>query len=113
VFTGRDQGGSPASRQRHRQEIRHEPGGTATLVASEGTTGARVRAGERREGYPPAGMTATVLRTGQAAPADDYRDIPGGEPYLREGPRSAVATAIHVNGGRMTPRTSQVLTAVR
>jgi hypothetical protein len=43
--------------------IRYEPGGTATLVASEGTTWAHVRVGERWEGYPPAGLTATVLRT--------------------------------------------------
>jgi hypothetical protein len=83
--------------------IRYEPGGTATLAASEGTTGAHVRAGERWEGYPPAGLTTTVLRTGHAARPGDYRDIPGGEPYLREGPRSAVATPIHVNGRRMFP----------
>src|SRR5208282_1970751 len=57
-----------------------------------------VRVGERWEGYPPSGLTATVLRTGQAARVDDYRDIPGGEPYLREGLRSAVAMPIHVNG---------------
>jgi GAF domain-containing protein len=29
---------------------------------------------------------------------DDYGAIPGGEPYLREGLRSAVAMPIHVNG---------------
>jgi hypothetical protein len=83
--------------------IRYELDGTATLVASEGATSPHVRAGERREGYPSAGPTATVSRTGQAARVDDYRDIPGGEPYLREGPRSAVATPIHVNGRRMFP----------
>ena len=78
--------------------IRYELDGTATLVANEGTTGPHVRVGERWEGYPPAGLTATVLRTGQAARVDDYRGIPGGEPYLGEGLRSAVATPIHVNG---------------
>jgi signal transduction histidine kinase len=57
-----------------------------------------VRVGDRWEGYPPAGLTATVRRTGQAARVDDYRDIPGGEPYLREGLRSAVALPIHVDG---------------
>ena len=83
--------------------IRYELDGAATLLASEGTTGAHVRAGEHWEGYPPAGLTATVLRAGQAAQVDDYCDIPGGEPYLREGLRSAVATPIHVNGRRMFP----------
>jgi GAF domain-containing protein len=39
-----------------------------------------------------------VQRTGRAARVDDYRDIPGGEPYLREGLRSAVALAVHVQG---------------
>jgi signal transduction histidine kinase len=78
--------------------IRYEPDGTATLVANEGTTGPHVRVGKRWEGYPPTGLTETVLRTGQAARVDDYRDIPGGEPYLREGLRSAVALPIHVNG---------------
>ncbi len=52
--------------------IRYELDGTATLLASEGTTGPHVRVGEHWEGYPPAGLTATVLRTGQAARADDY-----------------------------------------
>jgi len=78
--------------------IRYEPDGTATLLANEGTTGPHVRVGERWEGYPPTGLTATVLRTGQAARVDDYRDIPGGEPFLREGLRCAVAMPIHVNG---------------
>ncbi len=57
-----------------------------------------MRVGERWEGYPPTGLTATVRRTGRAARVDDYRDVPGGEPYLREGLRSAVAMPIHVNG---------------
>src|SRR5882757_3719112 len=78
--------------------IRYEPDGTATLVANEGTTGPHVRVGERWQGYPPDGLTATVRRTGQAARVDDYRDVPGGEPYLREGLRSAVALPVHVNG---------------
>jgi signal transduction histidine kinase len=78
--------------------IRYEPGGTATLLANEGTTGPHVRVGKTWEGYPPAGLTATVLRTGRAVRVDDYRGIPGGEPYLREGLRSAVGMPIHVNG---------------
>ena len=78
--------------------IRFELDGTATLVANEGTTGPYVRVGERWEGYPPTGLTATVLRTGRAARVDDYRDIPGGEPYLAEGLRSAVAMPVHVHG---------------
>ena len=57
-----------------------------------------MRAGERWQGYPPAGLTATVRRTGRTARVDDYRDVPGGEPYLREGLRSAVALPVHVNG---------------
>src|SRR5712691_9204506 len=78
--------------------IRYELDGTATLLANEGTTGPHVRVGERWEGYPPTGLTATVLRTGRAARVDDYRDIPGGESYLREGLRSAVAMPVHVDG---------------
>jgi signal transduction histidine kinase len=78
--------------------IRYELDGTATLLANEGTTGPHVRVGEPWEDYPPAGLTATVLRTGQAARIDDYNDIPGGDPYLREGLRSAAAMPIHVNG---------------
>ena len=78
--------------------IRFELDGTATLVANEGTTGPHVRVGKRWEGYPPTGLTATVLRTGRAARVDDYRDIPGGEPYLAEGLRSAVAMPVHVHG---------------
>jgi len=78
--------------------FRYELDGTATLLANEGSTGPHVRVGEPWEGYPPTGLTATVLRTGDAARVDDYRDVPGGEPYLREGLRSAVAVPIHVNG---------------
>jgi signal transduction histidine kinase len=78
--------------------IRFELDGTATLVANEGTTGPHVRVGERWEGYPPTGLTAAVLRTGRAARVEDYRDIPGGEPYLAEGLRSAVGMPVHVQG---------------
>ncbi len=78
--------------------IRFELDGTATLVANEGTTAPHVRAGRRWVGYPATGLTATVLRTGRAARVDDYRDIPGGEPYLAEGLQSAVAMPVHVHG---------------
>jgi signal transduction histidine kinase len=43
-------------------------------------------------------LTATVRRTGKAARVDDYREVAGGEPYVREGLLSAVAIPIHVNG---------------
>jgi signal transduction histidine kinase len=78
--------------------IRYELDGTATLVANEGTTGPHVRVGKRWEGYPPTGLTATVWRTGRAARVEDYRDVLGGEPYLAEGLRAAVAVPIHVDG---------------
>ncbi len=78
--------------------IRFEPDGTTTLVANEGTSGPHVRVGERWEGYPTTGLTATVRRTGRPARVDDYSRIPGGAPYLREGLRSAVAMPILVNG---------------
>jgi signal transduction histidine kinase len=78
--------------------IRYEFDGNATLVANEGTVGPHVRVGDRWEGYPPTGLTATVLRTGQAARVDDYSELTGGEPYWREGLRSAVGMPIHVNG---------------
>jgi signal transduction histidine kinase len=78
--------------------IRYELDGRATLVANEGTTGPHVRVGERWEGYPATGLTATVLRTGRAAHVDDYGDIAGGEPYLREGLQSAIGMPIHVDG---------------
>src|ERR1700709_825190 len=55
--------------------IRYELDGTATLLANEGTTGPHVRVGERWEGFPATGLTATVLRTGEAARVDDYRKI--------------------------------------
>jgi signal transduction histidine kinase len=78
--------------------IRFEPTGLATLLANEGTTGPHVRVGERWEGYPPTGLTATVLHTGRPARVDDYHDVPGGQPYLDEGLLSAVAMPVHVNG---------------
>jgi signal transduction histidine kinase len=78
--------------------IRFELNGTATLLANEGTTGPHVRVGKRWEGYPATGLTATVLHTGRAARVDDYRDVPGGQPYLDEGLLSAVAMPVHVNG---------------
>jgi signal transduction histidine kinase len=78
--------------------IRYEPDGTATLLASEGPIGAHVRAGDRWEGNPPIGVTATVRRTGRAARLDDYRDVPGAEFYLGQGLRSGAAMPIQVNG---------------
>jgi signal transduction histidine kinase len=78
--------------------IRYEPDGTATLLADESTTRLPAGVGERWEGDSPAGLTATVLRTGRAARVDDFGDIPGGEPYLRAGLRSAVAMPIYVDG---------------
>jgi signal transduction histidine kinase len=78
--------------------IRYEADGTSTLVANEGTTGPHVRVGKRWEGYPATGLTATVWETGQPARVEDYRDIPGGEPYVREGLRSAVGIPILVDG---------------
>jgi GAF domain-containing protein/two-component sensor histidine kinase len=78
--------------------IRYEPDGTATLIANEGTTGPHVRVGKRWEAYPAIGLTETVRRTGRPARVEDYGVLPGGEPYLREGLRSAVGMPIHVNG---------------
>jgi signal transduction histidine kinase len=78
--------------------IRFELDGTATLVANEGTTGPPRARRRRLEGLPSAGLAATVLRTGRAARVDDYRDIPGGEPYLGDGLRSAVAMPVYVHG---------------
>jgi signal transduction histidine kinase len=77
--------------------IRYEPDGTATLVAREGTSYPE-RVGGPFEGYPPGGLTAVIRRTGRPARVDDYRDLPGGERFQREGLRSAVGTPIHVNG---------------
>jgi signal transduction histidine kinase len=78
--------------------IRYEPDGTATLLATEGTTDPDEQAGGRWEGYTPAGVTVIVRQTGRAARIDDYRDLPGAERFLRKGLRSAVGIPIHVNG---------------
>jgi signal transduction histidine kinase len=78
--------------------IRYELDGTATLVANEGTTGPPPAPRRTLGELPSAGLAATVLRTERAARVDDYRDFPGGEPYLGEGLRSAVAMPIHVHG---------------
>jgi signal transduction histidine kinase len=102
--------------------IRFELDGTATVVANEGTAGPHVRVGERWEGYPPNGLTATLLRTGRPARIDDYRAIEGGEPYVREGLLAAVAMPVHVHGrvwgmiavgsasGPLPPNTEQRMT---
>jgi GAF domain-containing protein len=102
--------------------IRYELDGTATLVAREGRPLPDEQVGKPWEGYPPAGLTATIRRTGQAARVDDFRDIPGGERFLREGIVAAVGTPVHVNGrlwgliaigsgeGPMPPDTEQRMT---
>lgn len=54
--------------------------------------------GQVWENYPPAGLTATIRRTGAPARVDDIRDIPGGQPYLQEGLRCGVGLPINVNG---------------
>ncbi|MHC9291705.1 GAF domain-containing sensor histidine kinase [Mycobacterium sp. LTG2003] len=78
--------------------IRYELDGSATVLANEGTAGPHVRVGERWEGYPPTGLTEVVRTTGRPARVDDYRHVPGGEPYVREGLLSAVGMPIHVHG---------------
>jgi signal transduction histidine kinase len=78
--------------------IRYEFDGTATLLANEGADGPHVRVGERWEGYPPNGLTATVRQTGRTARVDTYRDVPGGEHYLQEGLVSGVGVPIFVHG---------------
>ena len=78
--------------------IRYELDGTATLVSNHGTTGPHVQVGKRWDGYPVEGLTATVWRTGKPARVEDYRTLPGGEPYAAEGLRSAVGMPILVNG---------------
>jgi GAF domain-containing protein len=76
--------------------IRYELDGTTTLLAHAGTMGPHVRVGKRWAGHPPTGLTAAVLRSGRPARTDDHHDIPGGEPYLCEGLRSAAAMPIYV-----------------
>jgi signal transduction histidine kinase len=78
--------------------IRYEIDGSATLLANEGTAGPHVNVGQSWKSYPPAGLTATIQRTGAPARIDDYRDIPGGKPYVQEGLRCAVGMPITVNG---------------
>jgi signal transduction histidine kinase len=78
--------------------IRFELDGTATILANEGTFGPHVNVGDAWANYPPTGLTATIQRTGAAARVDDYRDVPGGEPYVREGLRCGVGMPIIVNG---------------
>jgi signal transduction histidine kinase len=78
--------------------IRYEIDGAATILANEGTSGPHVNVGQVWENYPPTGLTATIQRTGGPARVDDYRDIPGGKPYVQEGLRCAVGMPINVNG---------------
>ena len=78
--------------------IRYEIDGTATILANEGTVGPHVNVGQVWKNYPEAGLTATIRRTGAPARVDDYRDIPGGQPYVEEGLRCAVGMPITVNG---------------
>ncbi|MGW6196911.1 GAF domain-containing sensor histidine kinase [Kribbella sp. NPDC055110] len=78
--------------------IRFELDGTATVVANEGTVGPHVRVGERWEGYPPDGLTSSLLRTGRPARIDDFREHEGAEPYVREGLLAAVAMPVQVHG---------------
>jgi GAF domain-containing protein len=78
--------------------IRFVLDGSSTLVANEGTIGPHVQVGEPWAGFPATGLTATVRRTARAARVDDYGDLPGGVPYLRERLCSAVGMPILVNG---------------
>jgi signal transduction histidine kinase len=78
--------------------IRYESDGTATLLANEGSSGPHVRVGETWDGFPADGLTATVRRTGQSARVDDYKQLAGGDPYVREGLRAAAGMPIHIDG---------------
>jgi GAF domain-containing protein len=78
--------------------IRYETNGTATLLANEGTCGPHVMVGCTWDHYPPDGLTATIRRTGRSARVEDYAALAGGEPYRKEGLRSAVGLPIHVHG---------------
>jgi GAF domain-containing protein len=78
--------------------IRYELDGTATILANEGASGPHVNVGQAWEDYPPTGLTATIQRTGAPARVDDYRDMPGGEPYVHEGLRCSVGMPINVDG---------------
>jgi signal transduction histidine kinase len=78
--------------------IRYEPDGTATVVANEGTAGPHVSVGGPWRDYPDTGLTKTIQTTGRPARVDDYRELPGGDPYVAEGLLSAVGVPIHVHG---------------
>jgi signal transduction histidine kinase len=78
--------------------LRLELDGTVTLLANEGTTGPHVVVGGLWENRPPDGILETVRRTGRPARVDDYRTLPGGDPFAAEGLVSAVGMPIHVNG---------------
>src|SRR5262245_49061741 len=70
--------------------IRFELDGTATILAGNGACGTDANVGQAFENYPPTGLIATIQRTGAPARVDDYRDIPGGEHYVRDGVRCGV-----------------------
>jgi len=78
--------------------VRFESDGTATMVANVGTIGPHVRVGGPWTGYPECGLTQKVWNTGRSARVDDYREVPGGEPYVSEGLVSGVAVPIYVAG---------------
>ena len=78
--------------------LRYELDGTVTLLANEGTTGPHVVVGGRWESRPDDGILETIRRTGRPARVDDYRTLPGGDPFAQEGLVSAVGMPIHVNG---------------
>lgn len=80
--------------------VRFEHDGTATMVANVGTIGPHVRIGQQWTDYPESGLTQTVWSTGRSARVDDYREVPGGSPYVAEGLIGGVAVPIHV-GGRL------------
>ncbi len=78
--------------------IRFELDGSATLLANSGTPGPQMNVGGNWKGYPSTGLPATIRRTGAPARVDDYREIPGAEPFVREGLRAGVGMPIHVDG---------------
>ncbi|NMO55150.1 GAF domain-containing protein [Actinoplanes sp. TBRC 11911] len=78
--------------------LRYELDGTATLLANEGSSGPHVVVGGRWEIRPHSGLFETVRRTGRPARVDDYRTLPGGSAFAREGLVSAVGVPVHVNG---------------
>jgi signal transduction histidine kinase len=78
--------------------IRFELDGSATLLANEGTSGPPRTRRRTVDALPKGGLAATVWRTGRPARIDDYHHFSGGEPYLGQGLRSAVAVPVIVNG---------------